>query len=101
MKSLLQGVKITNQEEFDKYLKKMKIRGFGGTDFRPVFRLVDELIEQGEFQNLKGLIYFTDAQGPFPAKKPPYETALVFVDNYEPPDVPSWAIKLVLRKDEL
>ena len=99
--AIQEHIKITNQEEFDKYLKKMKIRGFGGTDFRPVFRLVDELIEQGEFQNLKGLIYFTDAQGPFPAKKPPYETALVFVDNYEPPDVPSWAIKLVLRKDEL
>ncbi len=55
-----QDVKITNQDEFDEYLKSMKIHGLGGTDFRPVFQYVDKLIEQKEFTNLKGLIYFTD-----------------------------------------
>lgn len=95
-------VKITSQEEFDNYLKNMKLRGFGGTDFRPVFSLTDELITQKEFINLKGLIYFTDGYGTFPEKKPPYETAFVFVrDNYEIPEVPPWAIKLVLEKNDL
>ena len=80
----------------------MKLRGLGGTDFRPVFSYVDWLREKKEFVNLKGLIYFTDGWGTFPAKKPDYETAFVFVDdgmnNY---NVPPWAIKLVLQKEEI
>ena len=95
-------VKITNQDEFDEYLKNMKIHGLGGTDFRPVFSYVDKLIQDKEFSNLKGLIYFTDGYGEFPQKKPDYETAFVFIeDNYNNPDVPPWAIKLVLQKDEI
>lgn len=95
-------VKITSQEEFDDYILNMKIKGLGGTDFRPVFQEVNTLIEEHEFSNLKGLIYFTDGWGMFPAKKPPYDTAFVFVgDEYTNPDVPPWAIKLVLSPDEI
>lgn len=94
--------KITCQEEFDEYLKTMKIHGLGGTDFRPVFEYVEKLRQEKEFTNLKGLIYFTDGYGEFPAKKPDYDTAFVFLDdNYNNPDVPPWAIKLVLQKDEV
>lgn len=32
-----EDVKITTQAEFDDYLKRMKLHGLGGTDFRPVF----------------------------------------------------------------
>ena len=39
-------VHINSQEDFDNYLKTMKIRGQGGTDFRPVFAYVDELIKK-------------------------------------------------------
>jgi len=95
-------VKITRQEEFDEYIKTMTIKGLGGTDFRPVFSKVDELIKAKEFANLKGLIYFTDGFGDFPARKPDYNTAFVFIDdNYNNPEVPPWAIKLVLQKDEV
>ena len=76
-----EDAKITSQEDFDRYLNNMKLRGLGGTDFRPVFEYVDGLREKKEFQNLKGLIYFTDGFGTFPAKKPPYETAFVFIDD--------------------
>ena len=100
--TIQEDAKITNQEEFDEYLKNMKIHGLGGTDFRPVFSYVDWLQEKKEFENLKGLIYFTDGFGTFPAQKPEYDTAFVFVDdgwnNY---DVPPWAIKLVLQKDDV
>lgn len=100
--AIQEDVKITNQTEFDAYLKSMKLHGFGGTDFRPVFSYVNSLVECGEFDNLKGLIYFTDGYGDFPSKKPPYEAAFVFIDEgYDPPAVPPWAIKLVLRKDEI
>lgn len=94
--------KITCQEDFDEYLKTMKIRGLGGTDFRPVFNYVERLRHNKEFSNLKGLIYFTDGFGAFPAKKPDYDTAFVFVDDeYNNPDVPPWAIKLVLQREEI
>lgn len=94
--------RITSQQDFDEYLSKMKLKGFGGTDFRPVFGYVNWLIEKKEFTNLKGLIYFTDGYGEFPEKKPSYETAFVFIDDeFNNYDVPPWAIKLILKKDEI
>ena len=94
--------KITSQKDFDNYLDTMQLHGFGGTDFRPVFQYVDELVRAGEFTNLKGMIYFTDGRGIFPEKKPDYDAAFVFLDDgYAPPDVPVWAIKLVLQSEEI
>lgn len=95
-------VKITSDEDFERYISSMSIHGLGGTDFRPVFSFVDQLIEDGEFINLKGLIYFTDGWGEFPVRKPPYDTAFVFLDNeYNNPHVPPWAIKLILQDEEI
>lgn len=97
-----EDVKITTQEEFDHYIQTMEIKGLGGTNFRPVFEYVNELKHNKEFINLKGLIYFTDGYGSLPAHKPDYDTAFVFVkDDYEIPEVPPWAIELVLQKDEI
>ena len=97
-----EDVKITTQEEFDQYLSTMQLRGFGGTDFRPVFSYVETLRKAKEFRNLKGLIYFTDGYGVFPEKKPDYPTAFVFVnERYDIPEVPSWAIQLVLEPEEI
>jgi predicted metal-dependent peptidase len=81
-----EAIKITSQEEFDDYLKNMKLKGFGGTDFRPAFSYVDELINKGEFTRLKGIIYLTDGWGVFPERKPNYDAAFVFIreDNFEP-----------------
>lgn len=95
-------VKLTSEEEFDEYIENMTVHGLGGTDFRPVFSFVDELIERGGFSDLKGLIYFTDGYGTFPSRKPDYDTAIVFLDDaYNNPDVPPWAIKLVLESGDL
>lgn len=97
-----QDVKITTQAEFDEYIKTMQLHGFGGTDFRPAFSYVDKLIKNKEFSNLKGLIYFTDGYGTFPSHPREYNTAFVFVeDTYETPEVPVWAIKLVLSPNEI
>lgn len=97
-----EDVVIQNREEFEAYQKSMKILGLGGTDFRPVFRYVDQLIEEKKFRNLKGLIYFTDGYGTFPEYKPSYTTAFVFVKNgYDIPVVPPWAIKLVLQHEDI
>lgn len=97
-----EDVVIHSQQELDDYLKHMKIKGFGGTDFRPVFDHVQKLIDNKQFRNLKGLLYFTDGYGTFPQSKPPYKTAFIFVDDEDNlPAVPPWAIRLVLSPEEL
>lgn len=97
-----EDVKITSKEEFERYLAGMQLKGSGGTDFRPVFRRVDEMIRDHEFTNLKGLIYFTDGEGIFPERQPSYQSAFVFIkEDYKSPKVPAWAIKLVLQSHEL
>ena len=95
-------VKITSDEEFEQYMQDVELAGFGGTDFRPVFDHVDGMIRRHEFQNLKGLIYFTDGHGTFPERMPDYQTAFVFIEEgITIPEVPAWAIRLVLREDEI
>ena len=54
-------------EPWEDFSCPAKIQGGGGTDFRPVFKWVDK---QG--QNPELLVYFTDAQGQFPATEPNY-----------------------------
>ena len=94
--------KITSQEEMKDYMEHLELYGDGGTDFRPAFEWVDRLLEQHEFHNLKGLIYFTDGFGIYPQKMPPYKTVFVFMqDNYRDVDVPVWAMKLILDEDDL
>ncbi len=95
-------VVVTNQEELQEYMEHFEIRGFGGTDFRPVFGYVNQLLKQKVFHRLKGLIYFTDGYGTFPAKRPLYETAFVFMkEDYRDIDVPVWAMKLMIEPEDL
>ena len=93
---------IEDLSKLEEYIAHLSLKGKGGTDFRPVFEYVNELLEQQKFRKLKGLIYFTDGYGAFPKRKPPYDTAFVFMrdESYEP-DVPPWAIKLVLEEEDL
>ena len=95
--------RITSTDDFEQYIRDFSVKGLGGTDFRPVFRYVDELCRQGEFTHLRGLIYFTDGEGVYPMKKPDYETAFVFVQapDADAPQVPAWAIKLILEEGEV
>ena len=94
--------KITSKDDLDYFIKNEKLTGFGSTDFRPVFEHVDELLREGEFENLKGLIYFTDGYGVYPRKMPPYDVMFVFLDNGdEGPEVPTWAVKVLLDYEEL
>ena len=95
-------VKITNEKELKAYMESLTLYGEGGTDFRPAFAYVDELVRQGEFEDLRGMIYFTDGYGIFPGKMPEYKTAFVFLEeDYRDTDVPAWAIKLVLEEEGL
>lgn len=89
--------KITCEREWKEYLTHLKIHGLGGTDFTPVFRLVDQMLERKEIRKLKGLLYFTDGDGVYPVEKPAYETAFVFPwRKPEKQPAPEWAWKLYL-----
>ena len=92
-----EDVRIERQEDWERYMQELKLYGGGGTDFRPAFAYIDSLIEQGAFQNLRGVIYFTDGYGTYPPRMPSYETAFVFIDDGSR-DIrtPAWAIRLVL-----
>ena len=94
--------RIADRKELSDYMEHMELRGQGGTDFRPAFEYVDQLIAEKQFTNLKGLIYFTDGYGMFPVKMPAYETAFVFMrEDYSDADVPPWAIKVILGPEEI
>ena len=89
--------KITDLADIKSYMEDFQILGMGGTDFRPAFAYVNELVARKEFHHLKGLLYFTDGYGIFPVKKPLYDTAFVFVKHdYRDVDVPPWAMKVIL-----
>ena len=90
--------RIADIAEVDKLMENFVIRGFGGTDFRPVFDYVETLRERGELTEMKGLIYFTDGLGSFPEKPPNYDTAFVFMEEEgrDLPPVPPWAMKVVI-----
>nr|SIP63269.1 Hypothetical protein [uncultured bacterium] len=94
--------KATTLAELDALLESLELKGFGGTDFRPAFTYLEELSRQGEFTELTGVLYFTDGDGLYPKDPPPWQTAFVFLeDSYEDRDVPVWAIKLILEKEEV
>ena len=81
---------ITNLKELKEWGRTMRLHGFGGTDFRPAFAYVDRLVEEGVFENLGGLVYFTDGWGVYPEWMPDYKVAFVFYDeNYRKEIVPT------------
>lgn len=91
---------ITSIDQIDDIVSNMQVKGLGGTDFRPVFERVNALVEAGEFENLRGLIYFTDGKGTYPEHMPSYDTAFVFLEEDGIPiRVPPWAMKVVLDED--
>lgn len=93
---------IDSLEEVRRWCGKMRIYGGGGTDFRPVFEYVDELVEEGGFRDLGGLIYFTDGCGTYPERVPRYKTAFVFCDDgHRDEIVPNWAMQVVIEPSQL
>ena len=95
-------VVVRNYEELQEYMEHFEVKGLGGTDFRPVFGYVKQLLKEKRFHRLKGLIYFTDGYGTFPVKRPLYETAFVFMkEDYRDIDVPVWAMKLIIEPEDL
>ncbi len=97
-----EDVKITCREELDRYMEDFELKGGSGTDFRPAFTYVNKLIEEKQLNHLKGMLYFTDGRGIYPKRRPAWDTAFVFLEEYDPDiHVPPWAIRLVIPREDL
>lgn len=92
---------VTTSEQLEQVLQSFHLIGGGGTDFRPAFRYINQLVEEGGLPQLKGILYFTDGQGIYPAKRPEYQTAFLFMADYDETKVPPWAMRLRLEPTEL
>ena len=96
-----QDILIRNEDELIHAMNHFELRGGGGTDFRPAFAYVDQLCAEKKFSNLRGLLYFTDGMGTYPAKRPAYDTAFLFLgERFDDANVPPWAMKVVLDEEE-
>lgn len=93
---------IHDAKEFADYMSHFELIGQSATDFRPVFEHVDQLVAEGAFHSLRGLLYFTDGLGLYPKKRPKYDAAFVMLEGECWPDiVPPWGIRVILREDEI
>ncbi len=93
---------IKNSQELEEYMNSLVLHGFGGTNFTPVFKYVDELYEKSSKKEVNGLIYFTDGDGIYPEKMPPYKNAFVIHDNgFDKSRLPIWATPLYIDKNKL
>ena len=96
-----QDILIRNEDELIHAMNHFELRGGGGTDFRPAFAYVDQLCAEKKFSNLRGLLYFTDGMGTYPARRPGYDTAFLFLgERFDDANVPPWAMKVVLDEEE-
>ena len=91
---------VKNEYEINALMNRFTVVGGGGTDFRPAFRYVNNLIEEKKLKNMRGLLYFTDGKGIYPRKRPPYKCAFLYLEDYDEAAVPPWAIRMRLTQEE-
>lgn len=85
---------------FSRLIGDLKLTGGGGTDFRPAFSYIQSLRDAGKMEKPQGLLYFTDGKGTYPKKKPDYQTAFLYLNEYDEEAAPPWAMRLVLEGEE-
>lgn len=83
-----------------KWIEGLRIHGGGGTDLRPVFQRVDELVEHGEINDLNGVICLTDGYASFPKCATPHKTAFVLTPDGAQNLVPPWAMTFMLEEED-
>lgn len=88
---------VRSREEWLSYCNGLTIKGRGGTDYTPVFRQIERLVEQGDIRMPRALLYFTDGDGVYP-EKPAYETVFLLAGEGQRRDlVPAWARSVILE----
>lgn len=84
---------VVEVSKFDDLLAKMKFRGGGGTSFVPAF----ERLKAMGIVDPELLVYFTDAWGTFPDKKPNFPVIWALTKNHG--EVP-WGESVVVTDDK-
>ena len=88
---------IKTPEELENYITNLSLKGFGGTDFTPVFEYADKVCAEALNKEFNGVIYFTDGDGIYPQKMPLYKNLFVIHDNgFDKSRLPIWATPLYL-----
>ena len=99
----IQSVDIINsQKELEEYINNINLKGFGGTDFRPVFDYAEELLNSDRNKTFNGVIYFTDGDGMYPEKAPEYKNVFFINDNgFDKCKMPVWATPIYMDIDDI
>jgi predicted metal-dependent peptidase len=93
---------LNNEKELEEYIKNISLKGFGGTDFRPVFQYVEEIFDSSQQNEVNGLIYFTDGDGIYPGQMPKYKSVFIINDScFDKSKMPLWATPLFLDSEDL
>lgn len=99
-----QEVLVNSAEELAGAMERFVPRGFGGTDFRPVFQRVEELRREGVLTRVRGLLYLSDGWGEFPGQAPDYPAAFLLPRSGSylelPDDFPGWATRVILDPND-
>lgn len=92
---------LTSPDQLARLSEDFIPQGFGGTDFRPVFRRVEELRKSGTLPHVRGLLYLSDGMGDFPQRAPDYPVAFLIPED-EPlfPEIPGWVTTLRLQTND-
>lgn len=95
--AIREDVTFFERDKFDEYMSEFCVKGGSGTDFAPVFDLLEE--EKANGAKIRRLIYFTDGLGRFPAEIPPFKTCFaIYGDDENKITVPSYAYRLDIAK---
>lgn len=93
---------IKKLEDVEQFKDNFQVKGFGGTDFRPAFQYISQKQRSGELGKLRGMLYFTDGYGIYPVQKPAFDTAFVFIGEYDSSvKVPGWAMRVEISEEQL
>ncbi len=95
-----QDILIRNEDELIHAMNHFELGAAAERTSARLFAYVDQLCAE-KFSNLRGLLYFTDGMGTYPARRPGYDTAFLFLgERFDDANVPPWAMKVVLDEEE-
>ncbi len=101
-----QELLLESSDQIETLLADFTPKGFGGTDFRPVFQHVAQRQADGTLPRVRGLLYLSDGFGDFPDTPPDYPVTFLILqeDCTEPfpsrtfcPFLPDWCSVLSLN----
>lgn len=83
---------LESSQQVEELLDRFVAKGFGGTDFRPVFKEIDKMRAEGSLPQVRGLLYLSDGFGSFPDRQADYPTVFLIpmADQIWHPKIPEW-----------